>query len=228
MNDSQQNKPDGSAYSGLGLLFDFFFYSIGRHGVRIFGVPSEYLAMIGIATFLFGIPIAVFVGVIPFWEYVGDFGPIRFLHSWIAPAIDHIDYQFRADGLQRFPVKRFVVASACMVELILLFTFATLFSQRVRKHALLVWECYKRETLLQCLFATGAIFLILWYFLFVDWRPLAFLLDRGVHTRVAGWFFFAMAVLPLFAFLFGHIAAIVALGVSHTLSRKLKGVLSSK
>jgi hypothetical protein len=224
MDNSQQTKPDASPYSGASLISDFFFYSIGRHGVRVFGVPSEYLVMAAIATFLFGIPVAVLVGVFPFWEYVGNFGPIRFLHSWIAPGIDQIGYQFRADSLQRFPLKRFMVAAACMIELTLLFSFATLFSRRVRKHALLVWECYDRETLLKYLFATGAIFLILWYFLFVDWRPLAFLLTRGLHTRGPGWLFCGIAGFPIVAFLFGHIAAIVAMGAWHTLSRKLSGI----
>src|ERR1700730_1319562 len=133
------------AFSVFSALVD----SPGRHSVHIFGLPREQLIIATVATILFGIPVAIVLAIAPFWDRVGDFAFLMRLNSYVAPAIDGLTYEFRTEALPRFPLKRFLIASTSMVELIFLSNFVALFAHAVRRHALLVWTCHDRAKIFQ-------------------------------------------------------------------------------
>ena len=222
INNSQQQKRSDSptvidlTFSAFGALVD----SPGRHGVRIFGLPRERLIMAVVASFLFAFPCAIIVAMLPFWDQVGDFVLLKLLNSYVAPAVDGLSYEYRAGGLPRFPAKRFLIASASMVELVFLSNFAALFTRGVRRHALLVWTCYDRTKIFLYFGISGLVFGSLWYVLFFDWRILALLNSGG---RGAGRvMFYSVMAMPIVAFVFGHMATIVGLGGWRTASRELR------
>jgi hypothetical protein len=222
MDNSQKENPGGSsnvfvntAFSAFNALVD----SPGRRNVRIFGLPREQLIMATVAALILGIPTAVFVAMVPFWDRVGDFWLLKHLNSYVAPAIDGLTYQYRSEVLPRFPLKRFLVPPISMVELIFLSTFAALFSRGVRRHALLVWMCYDRGKVLQYFGISCLIFCGLWYVLFFDWRLLAFLFRGGRSSTLV---FYLVMLMPVVTLVFGHMAAIVGLGGWRTVSRKLR------
>jgi len=204
------------AFSGLEAVF----YTPGRRGVRIFGLPPEQLVIATVTSMLLGIPLAFIVAMAPFWDTVGDFAPLKKLNSYVAPAIEGLTYEYRAMALPRFPLKRFLIASMSMIELIFLTNFVTLFAHGVRKHALLVWTCYDRAKVLQYFAISAFIFLGLWYVLFFDWQLLALLSSAG--GRAGRLLPYLVVPMPIVAAIFGHMAMIVGLGTWRTASRKLR------
>jgi hypothetical protein len=221
MDNYQKEKPSSPSAAVVDSIFSAFralVDSPGRHGVRIFGLPREQLIMAAVASVLFAFPLAIIIGMMPLWDRVGEFTLLKQLNSYVAPAVDHLAYEYRAEGLPRFPSKRFLTASASMVELIFLSNFFALFTRGVRRHALLVWTCYDRTKIFQYFGISGLIFCSAWYVLFFDWTILAFL-DHRAASRVV--FYFVMAM-PFVAFVFGHMAAIVGLGGGRTILRKLR------
>jgi hypothetical protein len=196
------------------------FYAPGRRGVRIYGLPPQQLVIATVTSMLFGIPLAFVVAMMPFWDSVGDFALLKTLNSCVAPAIEGLTYEYRAMALPRFPLKRFLIASISMIELIFLTNFMTLFAHRVRKHALLVWTCYDRTKVLQYFTVSAGIFLGLWYVLFFDWQLLASLFSAG--GRAGRLLPYLVVPMPIVAAIFGHMAMIVGLGTLRTASRTLR------
>ncbi len=188
----------------------------GRHGVRIFGLPPNQMAMACTAAMLFAFPSAVIVGMVPLWDRIGDLALVQQLNGYVAPAIDSLTYDDRASALPGFPLKRFLVASSSLIELIFLSNFIALFARGVRKHALLVWTCYDRRKIFRYLCISGLLFGGLWFVFFVDWRFFAFVNFGGRGTQLDAYLIMAM---PFVAVVFGHMAAIVGLGVWRTVSR---------
>ena len=221
------DKSQKEIQSGVPAQFDVsalsaIFYSSGRRGVRIFGLPPEQLSMATIALILLGIPLAFILAMMPFWDRVGDFALLKNVNHSIAPAIDGLAYDYRSIALPRFPLKRFLIASTAMVELIFLVKFVALFARKVRKHALFVWTCFDRTKIFQYFGASGLIFFGLWYVLFFNWEILVLLNSSG---RAVGRLFPYLAIaMPITAAIFGHMAAIVGLGAWRTASRKLRSV----
>jgi hypothetical protein len=193
-----------------------------HQSIRIFGLPPEQFVLAMYALVLLGIPLSVIVAMAPFWDRVGDFTLVKQFNSFVAPAIDNLPYEYRYGGLPRFPLKRFLIASASMVELILLINFVALFARSVRRHALLVWMRYDRTKLLQYFGITCLLFCSLWYILFYDWKILAFAHSITCHSlRGCSDLIFVMAM-PIVAVVFGHIAAIISVGAWQAASRRIK------
>jgi hypothetical protein len=137
----------------------------GPRGVRIFGLPRQQLIKAAVVSGLFVIPLTIVIGMMPFWDRLGEFPALKQLNAYVAPAVDHLDYEYRSRSFPRLPLKRFLIASAVMVELIFLSNLVALFSRSVRRHALLVWACYDRAKVFQYLGISGAIFCSFWYVL---------------------------------------------------------------
>lgn len=218
------DKSQKEIHSGapIGLAFSAFdaVDSPGRRGVRIFGLSRERLIMVTIGSILLGIPLAFIVAMAPFWDRIGDFTPLKQFNSYVAPAIDGLAYEYRAMALPRFPLKRFLIASTSMVELIFLINFVTLFARGFRGHALLVWTCYDRKKLFQYFGVSCLIFGSLWYILFFDWRILAFF--NSARGQVGRLFPYLVIGMPIVTVVFGHMAMIVGLGAWRAASRKLR------
>src|SRR5262245_18756528 len=123
--------------TGLGEVF----YSTGRRGVHIFGVPPDHMVMATVSLLLFGLPVLTFLALIPIWDDVADSAAFKAWHALIAPALNTLTDEYRVEGTQ-LSLRRVVVASASLVELAFLANFVALLLRRVRKHALLVWLCY--------------------------------------------------------------------------------------
>jgi hypothetical protein len=182
MDNSQKEKSGDTSNVFVNATFSVFnalIDSPGRRGVRIFGLPREQLIMAAVAGLILGIPAAIFVAMASFWDYVGDFWLLKQFNSCVAPAIDGLTYQYRSEVLPRLPLKRFLIASISIVELIFLSSLTALFLHGVRRHAVLVWICYDRRKVLQYFGISCLIFCGLWYVLFFDWRLLAFLFSSG-------------------------------------------------
>lgn len=190
--------------------------STGRYGVRIFGASREQIIMASISTFLFIGPMLIFVSLIPFWDQIGGFTPLQRLNSFVAPAIEAA-YEHQGEPRSS---KRILISSLSLIELLLLSKFVALCARGVRKHALLVWIGYDRAKLLRYFGISAVVFFGLWYVLFFNWRILEFVDCRGCG-RPRATFFCALAM-PFATFIFGHMAAIVALGGWRTLSRKMR------
>jgi hypothetical protein len=84
--------------------------SPGRHGVRIFGLSGNPLAIAAASSIVFGTPLAIVLGMMPFWDNVGDFFIIKYLTYHIAPAIDGLTDEYRVAAAPRFHPKRFLTA----------------------------------------------------------------------------------------------------------------------
>lgn len=193
----------------------------GRHGIRIFAVSGNTLAMFAVGGIIVGIPMALFVALLPFWDHVGEFELIRTLNAYVAPGIESIPDV----PLPEFPVKRYLIASTTMIELLFLGNFIALFALRPRRHALLVWTYYDRAKIFQYFGISALLFFCSWYVLFYDWETLAYLNTWGRPSMRAPGprLVILMAVsLPIVAFVFGHLASIVGLGAWRTASKKLR------
>lgn len=203
------------------------FYSTGRRNIRIFGLPPEHLVYATALSFLFTVPTTLFVGMLPLWERVGEWRPIKEWLSLIAPALDDVSFESRGQTLPRFPIKRFLVAVAILLQLVLFANLLSAFSRRIRKHALLVWRCYDRARLLRYFAISGVVFVALWFVLFFDWNFLGLLASA---PRVSGRFGFYVALaLPFVTFVFGHFLTIVVLGLGRDVSRAItKGKFATK
>jgi hypothetical protein len=202
----------GSTFSAFEALVD----TPGRRGVRIFGLPRNELLMASVASMLFVLPLAIVIGMMPFWERVSDFFLLKQLNSYVAPSVEGLSFEYRAG---RFPVKRFLISCISMVELIFLSNLIALFARGVRKHGLLVWTCCDRTKLFRYFGISGLIFFGLWYVLFFDWTITASLMSTPRIRAVC--FYFVMGM-PFVAFVFGHMAAILGLGAWRAASRKLR------
>ncbi len=84
----------------------------------------------------------------PVWDRVGNFTVVHRLMSYAAPAINDLTSGYGAQGAPQLPLKRFLIASTSMIELTFWSCIAALFVRGVRRHALLVWTCYDRMTIL--------------------------------------------------------------------------------
>jgi hypothetical protein len=202
------------------LAFNALVDSPGRRGVRIFGLPREQLIMAAVASFLFVIPLTIVVGMMPFWDRLGELTLLKQLNYYVAPEIYHLDYGYRARAFPRLPLKRFLTASAFLLELTVLSNIVALFSRGVRKHALLVWTCYDRTKILQYFGISALIFCGLWYVLFFDWTFFTFV-NESPQAIVYVYPYLVMAM-PFVALVFGHMATIVGLGCWRIASRKLR------
>jgi hypothetical protein len=223
MVDKSQKKGTNRSSNGMVDLSVLTFHELvdaaGRRGVRIFGLPREQLIMAVMAVVLFGVPLMIVVSLPPFWDHVGEFAIIKEFNSHVAPAVEGLSYSYRVG---RFPVKRSLITSVPIVELIFLSNFAALLARGVRKHALLVWICYDREKLLQYFAISCVAFVSLWYALFFDWQLLAAVSGgRGIRL-----IFYSAMSMPFVTLVFGHLTTIVALGACRSVSqalRKLRG-----
>jgi hypothetical protein len=207
------------------LTFRELVDATGRRGVRIFGLPRERLIMVAVAVALFGVPQMIIVAMAPVWDRVGEFAILKQFNSYAVPAVEGLTYNYRAPGAPQFPVKRSLIASVSIVELIFLSNFVALFARGVRKHALLVWMCYDREKLLQYFAISCVAFFGLWYALLFDWQLLAAVSSGRRGIRLI--FYFAMSM-PFVTLVFGHLTTVVALGACRSVSqtlRRLRGKL---
>lgn len=214
--DSPSSGVAHAAMSTFGALVD----SPGRRGVRIFGLPRNQLIMAVVAFPLLGMPLAFMVAMAPFWDWVGDLALVAQLNSYVAPAMHELTNEYRSGEAPQFPVKRFLIASTSLVELILLSTFVALFARGVRRHALLVWTCYDRTKLFRYFGISCLAFFSLWYVLFFNWGILAFLF-QGAREGIR-LFLYVVIAMPFVTFVFGHMAAIIGMGAWRTASRKLR------
>jgi hypothetical protein len=194
--------------------------SVGRRGVRIYGLPREQLAAVVVAIIFVGIPFFVFLSMISAWDYIGGLWWVWRINEYIAPAINSLDIRYRADGLPRFPVKRFVVAAEIITASLFCINFASLFIREIRKHALLVWMCFDHKKIFIFLFVSGLVFIIEWYILFCDWSVLQLLESSGRGGRRV--VMYIVLSIPSVALLFGHLAAITILGLSRSTLRELR------
>src|ERR1041385_8314554 len=183
----------------------------GRRNVRIFGLSREEMVVAAVLVIFPGIPLAVFVATFPFWDDVAAWAVTRWLVAHLAPAIanlsDPTEHVFGA------PMQRIVVALACMVVMVLLSCFVALASRGVRRQALLVWLCFPRETILQYLYISAIGFCANWFLVFGNFTFLASLSVLAPPVVIG---------LPLMAIIFGHIAAVVALGTGRDAAKRLR------
>lgn len=212
------------------LAFDLFRRVVGysgRNGVQIFGVSPEHVAMYLIAGILLGFPLAIIVSILPIWDYVGDIAPIKVLNAYVAPGLPSLGYEHLGTGGPLVPSKRHLIAMMSVLELIFLSNFFALFSSGVRRHALLVWRFYGRERIFLYLGISGLLFGGLWFVFFTDWRILTIVESmshrapygpRNPYQQLELWSGLAM---PISAFMFGHMLAIVGLGVWRDASKRL-------
>lgn len=194
--------------------------SVGRRGVRIYGLSREQLGAAVFTIIFVGIPFFAFLSMIPAWDHVGELWWVSRVNTYIAPAINSLDISYRAEGLPRFPLKRFIVAAEMITALLFCINFASLFFRKIRKHALLVWMCFDRRKILIFLVVSGLIFIIEWYILFCDWSILHLLALSGRQGSKI--MMSAVLSIPSVTLLFGHLAAITTLGVSHSALRGLR------
>ncbi|MBV9427996.1 MAG: hypothetical protein JO084_09745 [Bradyrhizobiaceae bacterium] len=216
--DSTPPRDPGVVLYALGALS-----SPGRHNVRIFGLQREQMLIAAAIIICAGIPIAVLVAFLPFWDNVGGWVFIRRINSYIAPAIDSLPDRYHPASAPRFPSKRFLIASITMVEIVLLSNLVALCFRRVRRHALLVWTCYDRQKIFQYFVISAVAFCGLWYLLFFDWSFLAFLAssNRRAHGK---FILYAAMALPFTAIVSGHMTAIIGLGALRDACRKLRRI----
>jgi hypothetical protein len=194
--------------------------SVGRRGVHIYGLPREQLAAVAFTLIFVGIPLFGFLSMMPIWDHVGELSLVSRVNTFIAPAINSLDYNYRAGGLPRFPVKRFVVAAITITEFLFLTNFASLFPRRFRKHALLVWMCFDHAKIFLFLLVSGLVFAGEWYVLFYDWRVLQLLQSSGrPGGRVMMLIIFSI---PSVTLVFGHLTAIATLGICRATSKRAK------
>ena len=117
----------------------------GRRDVLIFGLPHDQILIAATLIICVGIPLALFIAALPFWDHVGTWTLVDRVNSYIAPAVGALQDQYRPKAAPRFPEKRFLIASTSMVEIVLLSNFVALFFRRVRRHTLLVWIYFDRQ-----------------------------------------------------------------------------------
>jgi hypothetical protein len=190
--------------------------SVGRRGVRVYGLPSQQqAAVIGILMFV-AMPLFMLLSMMPFWERLGEVWWVVKIDSYIAPTVGSLDFKYRAEAFPQFPLKRFMVAATSMVVLLFLGNFLSMFFRGVRKHALLVWLCFDRQKILFFLFVSGLMFAGIWYVLFYDWRILDFLSYTRGGQRITAYAVFAI---PIVTLVFGHLTAIVVLGVCRSATK---------
>lgn len=188
-----------------------------RRRVRIFAMPSNQLVMAAVGGIIVGIPMAFFIALLPFWDYVDDLAPIRKLNAYIAPGLDSI----RDTRLPNFPLKRVLIASTSIIELLFLGNFLALFARKTRRHALLVWTCYDRAKLLLYFVLSALTFCGLWYLFFINWELLNWIV-ANLRGRSRGLVSYGAMLMPLVAVVFGHLTTIVGLGAWRSASRKLR------
>jgi hypothetical protein len=211
--DGAPQGPVTAAFSVFNTLVD----SPGRRNVRIFGLPHEQMTAATALIICVGIPLALFVAILPFWDHVGEWMFIKRMNSYVAPAIYAVPHQYDPESTPRVPLKRFLIASTSMVEIVLLSNFVALAFRGVRRHALLVWRCHDRKKIFRYFGVAAVAFCGLWYILFSDWTSLASL------GRAAGrLMLYAVMALPFVAIVFGHMAAIVSLGALRDVSQGLR------
>jgi len=207
-----------AVHRGFGAIAD----SHGRRGVHIYGAPREELGMAMALLLILGLPLAAFFTMMPFWDQIGSLQWIRYLNSYVAPGVEGLSFDYRSNSLPNFHLKRFVIGSTSIIELLLISNVVSLAIRGVRKHALLVWICYDRVKLLQYLGISGVIFCACWYFFFYDFRLIAFV---GQQRRGGKLVSYAVLLMPMVTLLFGHMAVIVGLGSWRTTSKWTKRTL---
>ena len=186
------------------------FYTSGRRGVRLFGLPPNSMVMATTCFVLVGVPLSLMIASAPFWERFGDTAAMTAINGFIAPSVATLTSGFRVAALPHFPFKRFLVATECMALLLILGNLVALFCRGVRRHALLVWLCYDRKKFTQQLSVAALLCAALWYVFFIDWRVLVSLAS-GRHAFM--YFLYFVVALPLAALFFGHCIAIATLGL---------------
>lgn len=182
-----------------------------RRGVGLYDLSLE--AGVGAVAigFFVGIPISLFLAVLPFWENYARLPWVAATMRITEPAIASLDAAYRAAGMPDFPLERFFVAISTMAELLLLVSPALLSFRKMRKAALMVWICYPRELLLRSAILTGLTLAACWFLFFYNWVILDALVSRGSYP--AGRLLtYAFIALPFDAFAFGHIVAISLAG----------------
>ncbi len=201
-------------------------HSVGRHGVGIYGLSPQQLAMVTFNLIFVGVPLFVFLSMMPIWDRVGEVWWVAKINSYIAPTIDAIDYKYRPAALPRFPLKRFLIATTSIIELLVLTNLASMMFRKLRRHALLVWLCFDREKVFLFLFVSGSVLAGIWYVLFYNWHTLQIL---GSTPRAVGRLVpLGIMVLPSIALLFGHLAVIVLLGLGRSTSKTMRLLLGRK
>ena len=214
-NGRNESPPIGPA-DGASTVSD----ALGRRRITIFGLPNEQLVLVALVSFFLGLPVAFLVAMLPFWEHVGHWSFVEQLNSQIAPEINRLADEYRAPGARRLPLRRLLIGSTCLVELLFLSNFVALFARRVRRHALLVWACYDRKQIFKYFGASCITFFILWYILFFDWTILSFINEPGTQ---GGRLDLPIVVgMPAMAVLFGRMAAIIGLGAARAASRNVR------
>lgn len=195
--------------------------SVGRRGVRIYGVPSEDLYLSAFAIIFVGIPFFLFLSLIPIWDRIGALWWDAKLNSLIAPQINSLSGRIDPNSIVDFSLRRFMIAATTIVEFLFLGNFVSMFSRKMRKHALLVWICFDRNRLLLFTAMTGLLFVVLWYLLFYDWR----IMEAVYTTRANKFLTYAVFAMPNIALLFGHLITIVILGSCRSAMRRTRLLL---
>ncbi len=189
--------------------------------MRLFGLPENQVAIGTVVLCLIGIPFVVIMAMLPVWDNIGLWSWVRWIGSWMTPAIDRTSFDYRPDFAPGLHVKRYLVGSSTIVELIFLANLGTLLSRPTRKHAGLVWLCYDRKKLLLNFGSSALMMAGLWYILFVNWSFIEFM----AGDRKAGSLFAYIVFLPpIIAFLLGHLTKIVAFGVWRDTRRLIRRI----
>ena len=223
------DKPEQASASSRGSLLvvgmDAVAETVGRHGVRLYGLSRPQLAMVWVGLIFTGIPAFALLAALPIWERVGDVWWIAKLNHYIAPAIGTVTSDYRPPGAPHYPERRVLIAATSIIELLLLANFASMFFRKVRKHALLVWLCFDRQKLFLFLAISGSAFAVIWYAFFYDWQALEFLSPNRSGQRLIS---FAVMTMPSVALVFGHLLAIVTLGLARSASKTTRRYLRSQ
>lgn len=221
----QQNTTVGARGSLLVAGMDAIAETVGRHGVRLYGLSRQQLAMVWVGLIFPGIPAFALLAALPIWERVGDVWWIARLNEYVAPAIGTVTSDYRPSGAPHYPMRRVLIAATSIIELLLLANFSSMFFRKVRKHALLVWLCFDRQKLFLFLAISGSAFAAIWYAFFYDWQILEFLgPDRSGQRLIT----FAVMTMPSLALVFGHLLAIVSLGLGRSASKTMRLYLRNR
>jgi hypothetical protein len=74
--------PSGALVRSTFLAFEAL-DSPGRRRIRIFGLPRQQLIMAAVVSGLFVIPLTIVIGMMPFWDRVGEFPVLKPLNGYM-------------------------------------------------------------------------------------------------------------------------------------------------
>jgi hypothetical protein len=213
------HRQDGDPFANATMAAQTVVNVRGRHNVGIFPGSQETIGIAAIIILTVGLPLFLFLAILPIWESWGDLLPVIWLNSHIAPAVNNIPDHYRAAALPRLPLRRLLIAATSMVELLFLSNFLAMPSRRARKRALMAWLCIDKRLLLTLLLISNAALVAVWCFLFYNWTILDFIGSERSGSRIV---MLAVAMLPLIALLSGRLTTIVVVGILRSMTKQVR------